>query len=63
MYNHSILSADRATHLKIVLLPLVAATLLAIAAINVRAGDAGSNIVRAGHGPSLYASTGSAVIR
>jgi hypothetical protein len=69
MYNHSLLSADRSTHLRIVLVPLIAATLFAIAAANVRTGDAGeglraerSVIVRAGH-PAAYASDTTVTVR
>jgi len=70
MYNHSLFSADRSTHLKIVLVPVITAALLVVAAVNLRLGDAGTNlradrnpIVRAGHAPSLYADSASVVIR
>jgi hypothetical protein len=68
MYNHSLRSADRATHLKIVLVPLVAVALLAAAGLHARLGDGGARAegnaaVHAGHSPSLYASSTSVVIR
>jgi hypothetical protein len=65
MYNHSLRSADRATHLKIVLVPLVAGVLLALAAVNLRAtADAHLQANAAlNHHSTLLASSASAVIR
>jgi hypothetical protein len=68
MYNHSLFSADRSTHLKIMLVPLVVGALLAAAAVNARPGETGAGLraqatVRAGHGASLYASRASGVMR
>lgn len=40
MYNHSLVSADRSTHLKIVVLPLAFVGLIVVAAINAGFGKA-----------------------
>ena len=40
--NHSLLGADRATHLKIAVVALIAATAVVVTGINSRIGDSGS---------------------
>jgi hypothetical protein len=62
--NHSMLSCDRATHLKIVVIALVAAVIGAVAGINAHVGEPGVSVsdakvtgpmVKAGK-PSIYSS-------
>jgi hypothetical protein len=71
MYNHSLASADRSTHLKIVVLPLLAVGLMVVAAINAGFGhaqatpvqiSAKSAVIKVGK-PIVYASRGNMVIR
>jgi hypothetical protein len=71
MYNHSLVSADRATHLKIVILPLVVVGLMVAAGVHAGFGNAPStpvqlsaksSVVRAGK-PAVYASRDNVVIR
>ncbi len=68
MYNHSLRTADRSTHLKVVLVPLVAAALFAAAVVNLgtvagaQPQSTHSAVVRAGT-PSAYASSAQTFIR
>ena len=71
MYNHSLVSADRSTHLKIVLLPLVVVGLMVAAGINAGFGHAQATpvqisakgaVIKAGK-PAAYASRDNVVIR
>jgi|HubBroStandDraft_4_1064222.scaffolds.fasta_scaffold420400_2 hypothetical protein len=71
MYNHSIVSADRSTHLKIVVIPLAIVGLIVVGAINAGFGNlhaapaqigAKGAVVKASK-TIAYASRGSAVIR
>ena len=71
MYNHSIVSADRSTHLKIVVIPLAIVGLIVVGAINAGVGNlhaapaqigAKGAVIKATK-TTVYASRGSAVIR
>jgi hypothetical protein len=69
--NHSMLSCDRATHLKIVVIALVAAVIVAVAGINAHVSEPGvlvsdtkvmGPVVKAGK-PSIYSSREVSVAR
>ncbi len=69
MNNFSLATADRTTHLKIVVVALSAATLVSLAALNLRSGDPDANLA-AGRGATVvaghavhYAGSTSATIR
>ncbi len=56
MNNTSFYSADRATHLKIVIVSLVAATLVAVIGISARTVDLGTDVLTAQErGPAVKA--------
>jgi hypothetical protein len=65
--NHSMYSADRATHLKIVVVALIAATLVAGIGIAARVSDsnmatASAPVLKAGQ-PVIITSTGDSAVR
>jgi hypothetical protein len=69
--NSSLFTCDRATHIKIVAVALVAAIVLAVGGIHARIGDAGNltagaktigTVVKAGR-PAVYSTRNDAVIR
>jgi len=71
MYNHSIASADRSTHLKIVVIPLAIVGAIVVGAINAGFGDVHLTQAQSGvkgaavkaSKPAVYASRGGALIR
>jgi len=69
--NFSLFTCDRATHLKIVVVALVAAIVVAVAGINARTGDAGGLtasaktngvVVKAGK-PAVFSTRSDSTIR
>jgi hypothetical protein len=69
--NFSLLTADRMTHVKIVGVALVAATVVTVVGLTARVGDSGSvaaskapptAVVKAGR-PAIYTSNGALVVR
>jgi hypothetical protein len=70
--NFSLLTADRMTHVKIVAVALVAATVVTVVGLTARAGDptsvasksatAPTQVVKAGK-PAIYTSNGALVVR
>jgi hypothetical protein len=69
--NFSLHTADRMTHVKIVAVALVAATVVTVVGLTARAGGDGSNlaakptqtqVVKAGK-PTIYTSNGALVVR
>ena len=60
--NHSIITADRTTHLKIVAVSLIAAIAVILVGITARITDTGTTSAKLeAHGPVLKAGTPSAV--
>ena len=59
--NHSIITADRTTHLKIVAVSLVAAIAVIMVGITARVTDRGASANLQAHGPVLKAGKPSAV--
>jgi len=59
--NHSLVTADRTTHLKIVAVSLVAAIAVVLVGITARVTDSGASANLQAHGPVLKAGKPSAV--
>jgi len=59
--NHSIITADRTTHLKIVAVSLVAAIAVILVGVTARVTDNGSSTNLQAHGPVLKAGKPAAV--
>ena len=59
--NHSLVTADRATHLKIVAVSLVAAIAVILVGVTARITDTGAPTNAQAHGPVLKAGKPSAV--
>jgi len=59
--NHSLVTADRTTHLKIVAVSLVAAIAVIVVGITARVTDTGASANLQAHGPLLKAGKPSAV--
>jgi cytochrome oxidase Cu insertion factor (SCO1/SenC/PrrC family) len=59
--NHSLVTADRTTHLKIVAVSLVAAIAVVLVGITARVTDSGSSANLQAHGPVLKAGKPAAV--
>jgi len=53
--NHSLVTADRATHLKIVAVSLIAAIAVILVGVTARITDSGSSARLEAHGPVLKA--------
>jgi hypothetical protein len=59
--NHSIITADRTTHLKIVAVSLVAAIAVILVGVTARVTDSGASANLQAHGPVLKAGKPAAV--
>ena len=59
--NHSLVTADRTTHLKIVAVSLVAAIAVVLVGITARVTDSGASANLQAHGPVLKAGKPAAV--
>jgi len=59
--NHSIITADRTTHLKIVAVSLVAAIAVILVGVTARVTDTGASANLQAHGPVLKAGKPAAV--
>jgi hypothetical protein len=59
--NHSLVTADRTTHLKIVAVSLVAAIAVIVVGITARVTDSGASANLQAHGPVLKAGKPAAV--
>lgn len=59
--NHSLVTADRTTHLKIVAVSLVAAIAVVLVGITARVTDSGASATLQAHGPVLKAGKPAAV--
>lgn len=59
--NHSLVTADRTTHLKIVAVSLVAAIAVIMVGVTARVADSGASSSLQAHGPVLKAGKPSAV--
>lgn len=59
--NHSLVTADRTTHLKIVAVSLVAAIAVILVGITARVADTGATAKLEAHGPVLKAGKPAAV--
>ena len=59
--NHSLVTADRTTHLKIVAVSLVAAIAVILVGITARVTDSGASVNLQAHGPVLKAGKPAAI--
>ena len=59
--NHSLVTADRTTHLKIVAVSLVAAIAVILVGITARVSDSGASANLQAHGPVLKAGKPAAI--
>jgi hypothetical protein len=59
--NHSLVTADRTTHLKIVAVSLVAAIAVVMVGVTARVTDSGASASLQAHGPVLKAGKPSAI--
>ena len=59
--NHSLVTADRTTHLKIVAVSLIAAIAVILVGVTARVTDGGASANLQAHGPVLKAGKSSAV--